>query len=176
MTFGCKPYGQAQRTLSGGRWWLPPSPGHCESCESVFARGSSVHQKCYNYALTNLLFGLCKSVWIIDPLVTHPSPHPEAPTCPSTLEVLQAKKRTPTPYPSIVFHLWTCNWVYQGVWGCVITCTYIEINFVVMFGTLFIFGGLTFASYTHTIDALIRNYQIIAHFQLFTSTNQELFF
>jgi hypothetical protein len=44
-----------------------------------------------------------------------------------------------------------------------------------MFGILFIFGGLTFASYTHTIDALIRNYQIIAHFQLFTSTNQELF-
>jgi hypothetical protein len=44
-----------------------------------------------------------------------------------------------------------------------------------MFGTLFIFGGLTFASYTHTIDALIRNYQIIAHFQLFTSTNQEFF-
>ncbi len=23
------------------RWWLPPSSGHSESCEFVFARGSS---------------------------------------------------------------------------------------------------------------------------------------
>ncbi len=33
-----------------------------ESCESVFARGESMHQRCYSYTLTNLLFGLCKSV------------------------------------------------------------------------------------------------------------------
>jgi len=39
-----------------------PSPGHGESSEFVFARGSSMHQKCFNYALTNLLFGLCRSV------------------------------------------------------------------------------------------------------------------
>ncbi len=41
---------------SGG---FPPSPSRgesCESCEFGFARGSSVHQKCFNYALTNLLF------------------------------------------------------------------------------------------------------------------------
>ncbi len=63
----------------------------------------TVHQRCSNYALTSLLFGLCKSMWIIDSLVTHPSPHPGAPACPSTLEVLRAKERTPTPYPSIVF-------------------------------------------------------------------------
>ncbi len=42
-----------------GRWWLPPSPGRGESYESVYAYGLSVHQKCYNYVLTNLLFGLC---------------------------------------------------------------------------------------------------------------------
>jgi hypothetical protein len=24
-----------------GRWWLPPSSGRCESCESEVARGSS---------------------------------------------------------------------------------------------------------------------------------------
>jgi hypothetical protein len=35
---------------------------HGESCESVFAHGLSVHQKCSNYALINLLFGLCKSM------------------------------------------------------------------------------------------------------------------
>ncbi len=44
-----------------GRWWLPPSPGRGESCEFVFALCSSMHQKCYSYALTNLLFG-CTSL------------------------------------------------------------------------------------------------------------------
>ncbi len=33
-----------------------------ESCESMFAHGLSMHQKCSNYALTNLLFDLCRSV------------------------------------------------------------------------------------------------------------------
>ncbi len=42
----------------GGRWWLPPNPGRGESYESVYARDSFVHQKCYHYALTNLLFDL----------------------------------------------------------------------------------------------------------------------
>jgi hypothetical protein len=28
----------------GERWWLPPSPGRGESCESMFTYGSSVHQ------------------------------------------------------------------------------------------------------------------------------------
>ncbi len=26
--FGCSPRGVSQRILYGGRWWLPPSPGH----------------------------------------------------------------------------------------------------------------------------------------------------
>jgi len=50
----------------------------------MFTRGSFMHQKCSNYALTNLFFGLCKSMWIIEFLVTLPSPHPEAPARPST--------------------------------------------------------------------------------------------
>jgi hypothetical protein len=62
-----------------------------------------MHQKCSNYILTNLLFGLCRSVWIIDSLDIHPSPHPGASTCPSTLEMLWAKEHTSTLYPSIVF-------------------------------------------------------------------------
>jgi hypothetical protein len=62
-----------------------------------------VHQKCSNYTLTNLLFGLCRSVWIIDLLVIHPCPHRRAPTRPSTSEVLQARECAPTPYPSIIF-------------------------------------------------------------------------
>jgi hypothetical protein len=36
--------------------------GRGESCESVYVRGSFVHQKCSNYALTSLLFGLCRFV------------------------------------------------------------------------------------------------------------------
>jgi hypothetical protein len=42
--------------------YLPPSPGYGESWESMYARGSFVPQKCFNYALTNLLFGLCRSI------------------------------------------------------------------------------------------------------------------
>jgi hypothetical protein len=71
----------------------------------MFAHGSSLHQKCFDYALTNLLFDLCRSVWIIDLLVTHPSPHLGALGCPSTFEVLQPKECAPTPYPSVVFTL-----------------------------------------------------------------------
>ncbi len=63
--------------LWGGRWWLPPSSGRDESCEFVFAYDSSVHQKCFNYALTNLLFGLCKFMWIIKLFVIFPSPIPK---------------------------------------------------------------------------------------------------
>jgi len=44
------------------RCWFSPSSGHDESCESVFAGGPFMHQKCSNDTLTNLLFGLCKSV------------------------------------------------------------------------------------------------------------------
>ncbi len=40
------------------------------------AQGSSLHQKCYNYALTNLLFGLCMSMWVIKLLFNIPSPIP----------------------------------------------------------------------------------------------------
>jgi hypothetical protein len=32
--FGCSPRGALQRILYGGRWWLPPSSGRGESCES----------------------------------------------------------------------------------------------------------------------------------------------
>jgi hypothetical protein len=60
-------------------------------------------QKCSNYALTNLLFGLCKFVWIINLLVNLFSLHPRALTCPSTPKVLRAKEHAPTPSPYVVF-------------------------------------------------------------------------
>jgi hypothetical protein len=62
-----------------------------------------MHQKYSSYALTNLLFGLCKSVWVTELLVNLPSPHPGAPACPSTPEVQRARERAPTHFPSIVF-------------------------------------------------------------------------
>jgi hypothetical protein len=61
-----------------------------------------MHQKCSSYALTNLLFGLCRLVSIIDLLVKFPSPHLEAPTRLSTPEVLRAKECAPTFFPSII--------------------------------------------------------------------------
>ncbi len=88
-----------------GKVVASPSLGRGESYEFGFDRGSSLHQKCSNYALTNLLFGLCTFMWTIDPIVTCFSPHPGAPTRPSTFEVLWAREHTPTPHPSIVFTL-----------------------------------------------------------------------
>ncbi len=81
------------------------SLGHDEFCEFVFAHGSSLHQKCFNYALINLLFGLCMSLWVSDLLVKFPSPYLRAPACPFTLKVLWARKHTPTPHSSVVFTL-----------------------------------------------------------------------
>jgi hypothetical protein len=34
VPFGCSLGGELQRILYGGRWWLPPSPGHGESSVS----------------------------------------------------------------------------------------------------------------------------------------------
>jgi hypothetical protein len=48
------------------------------------------------------LFGLCKSMWVIELLVNLPSPHPRALTRPSTLKVLRVRKCGLTP-PFVVF-------------------------------------------------------------------------
>jgi len=101
-----------------------PSLGPNETCEFVFAHGLSMRHKCYNYALTNLLFGLCKFMWIINPLVNHFSPHPRAPASPSTPQVIQAKECTPTPYPSVVFTL-NSQFSLSRNLGCINRCMYI---------------------------------------------------
>jgi hypothetical protein len=44
-------------------------------------------------------------MWVIELLVTLPSPHPEAPTHPFILKVLRTRERAPTPEPSTVFTL-----------------------------------------------------------------------
>jgi hypothetical protein len=77
-----------------GRWWI---------LWVRVVRDSSLHQKCSNYALSNLLFRLCKSVWGIDLLVILHSSHLGIPTCPFTPKVLQTRERTPTPSPFAIF-------------------------------------------------------------------------
>ncbi len=94
----------ATKNTVRGRQWLPSSSGRGESCEFVFAHGSSM-QKCSSYALTNLLFGLYRSVRVIDLLVNLSNPNPEVPTCPSTFEMLRTKECTLTPSSSVVFNL-----------------------------------------------------------------------
>jgi hypothetical protein len=39
--FGWRRHEEMQSILYGGRWWLPPSPGRRESCESEVTSGSS---------------------------------------------------------------------------------------------------------------------------------------
>ncbi len=46
--------------------------------------------KCSNYELTNSLFGLCRSMWVIELIINLLSPHPGASTHPFTHEVLWA--------------------------------------------------------------------------------------
>jgi hypothetical protein len=84
-TFGCSPQllitknnirGKVVVSPKSRPWWVL----WVRECLWRF-----VHQKCFNYALTNLLFGLCKSVWKIDLLIIHPNPHPEALACISYL-------------------------------------------------------------------------------------------
>jgi hypothetical protein len=70
-----------------------------------FAHGESMHQKCSNYTLTNLLFGLCRSMWVIKLFINLFSPNHRAPTRPSTAEVLQAKECTLTPFVIFTFGL-----------------------------------------------------------------------
>jgi hypothetical protein len=55
--FGCKCRGEAQRILYGGRWWLPPSPGHGESSESVLPVACPNTKSDFEGDLTNLLVG-----------------------------------------------------------------------------------------------------------------------
>jgi hypothetical protein len=82
---------------------FPQSSGRGEFYEFVCAYVSSMHQKCSNYALINMLFSLCKSIWIINTLVTCPSPHPKVIACPSSPKVLRVREHIPTPSSSIIF-------------------------------------------------------------------------
>jgi hypothetical protein len=106
------------KNIIKGKVVASPSLNNGESCKSVFVCGLSVHQECYNCALTNLLFGLCKLVCIVDPLVTCPSPHSKAPTHPSTPKCCEPRN-IPQLLILSLYSPWIHSWVYQGAWGCV---------------------------------------------------------
>jgi hypothetical protein len=59
--------------------------------------------KYFNYAPTNLLFGLCRFVWVIELLVNLPSPHPGTTARPSIPEVLWTRERALILSPFVVF-------------------------------------------------------------------------
>ncbi len=84
--------------------------------KSMLVRGSFMQQKCSDYALTNLLFGLCRSLWVIDLLDNLPSLDPRAPTCPSTPKCYKLGS-APNSFSFCYLHLWTHNWVHQGAWS-----------------------------------------------------------
>ncbi len=86
--------GKVVVSLKSKLWWVLFV---CVYCSSF------VHLKCCSYALTNLLFSLCKSMWIIDLFVICLSPHLGALACPSTPKVLWIKERAPTLCPFVVF-------------------------------------------------------------------------
>jgi len=69
-----------------GRWWFRPSLSHGEFCEFVFAPNLSMHQKCSNCALIKLLFGLHRSVGIIESFYRSFWSHLGALARPSTLK------------------------------------------------------------------------------------------
>ncbi len=61
-SFGWGRYEKVQSILYGGRWWLPPSLGCGESCESEVARGSFLAPKVLQLCTNHFMLVLCKSV------------------------------------------------------------------------------------------------------------------
>jgi hypothetical protein len=56
--FGCGPRGEPKNMLYGGRWWLPLSSGHGESCEFKVVRGCPSTKGVPESDLTNWVVGL----------------------------------------------------------------------------------------------------------------------
>ncbi len=102
ITFGCSPCGFKKNTIRGKvvaspkfkPWWVL----WVHVCPWFVSA-----PKCSNYALTNVLFTLCKFVWIINSLVICPSPHCKAPARPSTPKVLRTKKRALSLTSFVIF-------------------------------------------------------------------------
>jgi hypothetical protein len=91
--FGCRPRGEVQIILYGGRWWLPSNSNCGESCESEVACGLSWHQRCSNIVLTNLWLVGCRFMWVNKLFATLPNSIPELQHAPLPLQVLRTRER-----------------------------------------------------------------------------------
>jgi hypothetical protein len=82
VPFGYSIYGELQRILYGGSWWLPPSPGHGESSESKLPVACPNTKGVPECELTHLWLvldaRLCNKI-----IVPLPSLIPELLACPS---------------------------------------------------------------------------------------------
>jgi hypothetical protein len=63
--FGCRCGGVTQSILYGGRWWLPPSPGHGESSESVLPVACPNTKGVFEGELTHLWLVLMQD-WVTE--------------------------------------------------------------------------------------------------------------
>ncbi len=74
--------------------------------------------KCFNYALTNLWFRLCRSMWVIELLVNLPNPIWELQHALLPLKCYELGN-----VPQLLFlhclRLWIHSRIHQGAWGCV---------------------------------------------------------
>jgi hypothetical protein len=59
MPFGCSLVVNHKKYYKGEGGGFPHVWGCGESCKFIYAHGSFVYQKCSNYALIDLFFGLC---------------------------------------------------------------------------------------------------------------------
>ncbi len=98
-----------------GRWWFPPKS---ESWWVLWVRVCLwlvLAPNCPNYALTNLLFDLCKFAWVNNCLSFFLVSFRNSNTT-STSKVLRAKEHAPT-LTIMLFSLQVYIWVYPRAWG-----------------------------------------------------------
>jgi hypothetical protein len=74
--------------------------------------------KCYNYAWTNLLFCLCKFMWVSEVLVNLANPIPELQHALLPQSVM-SQGTHPNSFSFRCPHFWAHSWVHQGAWGCI---------------------------------------------------------
>jgi hypothetical protein len=73
--------------------------------------------KVFELCTSQLLFGLCRSLWIIELLVNLPNPHLGALAHSFTPKVLQVKECATTPTLLLLPSPLDLRWVHQGAWG-----------------------------------------------------------
>ncbi len=87
-----------------------------------------MHQKCFNYALINLLFSLCRSIWIIDSLVIHPNLHFRALARLFYPQSATNYEMYPNSFFSVIFAFGFTFESFKEFWGASICMPYVKYN------------------------------------------------